>query len=202
MSINPATGAALGEVPEWTEAEVRAAVQSARDAGRSWARRPIRDRAAQVMRFRDAILNCAEEIIDAIVHEGGKTRQEALGTEVLLVVDLATYFCKRAEKILAPRPISLHLLKTRTSYLHYVPRGVVGIISPWNFPFSIPMGETIMALLAGNAVVLKPSEVTPLIAVADGARVAVGGQLPDGPGQLYPPTVLTDVRQDVVVPLL
>src|SRR6185369_7724024 len=60
---------------------------------------------------------------------------------------------------------SLHLLKTRASYVHYVPRGVVGIIAPWNFPFSIPMGEVVMALLAGNGVVLKPSEMTPLIAM-------------------------------------
>src|SRR5512138_2389032 len=103
VSINPATEAPLGEVPEWTAAEVRAAVQSGRDAARTWGRLPIRERAAQVMRFRDAILERAEEIIEAIVHEGGKTRGEALGTEVLVVVDLATYFCKRAEQILAPR---------------------------------------------------------------------------------------------------
>lgn len=166
VSINPATGAALGEVPEWTAAEVRAAVESGRAAARSWARLPVRERAAQVLRFRDAILERAEEIIEAIVHEGGKTRQEALVTELLVVVDLATYFCNRAEKILAPRPISMHLLKNRKSYLHYVPRGVVGIIAPWNFPFSIPVGEAIMALLAGNAVVIKPSEITPLIALA------------------------------------
>jgi acyl-CoA reductase-like NAD-dependent aldehyde dehydrogenase len=166
VSVNPATGAPLGEVPEWTAAEVGAAVQRAREAARDWGRLPIRERAARIMRFRDAILNRAEDLIEAIVREGGKTRHEALGTEILLVVDLTTYFCKRAEEILAPRPITLHLLKTKKSYVHYVPRGVVGIISPWNFPFSIPLGETVMALLAGNAVVLKPSEVTPLIALA------------------------------------
>ena len=57
--------------------------------------------------------------------------------EVMVVADLATYFIKRAPRILAPEPIPLHLLKNRGSYLHYVPRGVVGIISPWNFPFGI-----------------------------------------------------------------
>jgi acyl-CoA reductase-like NAD-dependent aldehyde dehydrogenase len=86
--------------------------------------------------------------------------------EVLVVADAVTYFCKRAHRILEDEQISLHMLPHRKSYLHYLPRGVVGIISPWNFPFSIPLGETIMALLAGNAVVLKPSEVTPLIALA------------------------------------
>jgi succinate-semialdehyde dehydrogenase/glutarate-semialdehyde dehydrogenase len=179
LSINPATGEPLGEVPEWSAAEVRAAVQRARDAARAWGRVPVRERAERVMGFRDAILNRAEELIDAIVREGGKTRQEALGTEILVVVDLATYFCKRAESILAPRPITLHLLKTRKSYLHYIPRGVVGIISPWNFPFSIPLGETVMALLAGNAVVLKPSEVTPLVALAAKAVFDQSG-LPQG----------------------
>jgi succinate-semialdehyde dehydrogenase/glutarate-semialdehyde dehydrogenase len=67
--------------------------------------------------------------------------------------------------MLAPEPISLHLLKHRASYLHFVPRGVIGVIAPWNFPFSIPLGETMMSLIAGNGVVLKPSEVTPLIAL-------------------------------------
>ena len=59
--------------------------------------------------------------------------------------------------MLAPEPVPLHLMKHRASYLHFVPRGVVGVIAPWNFPFSIPIGETIMALIAGNGVVLKPS---------------------------------------------
>src|SRR5262249_56330182 len=85
--------------------------------------------------------------------------------EVMTAGDLATSSCKRAAKILAPEPIGLHLLKNRGSYIHYTPRGVVGIIAPWNFPFAIPIGETVMSLLAGNAVVLKPSDVTPLIAL-------------------------------------
>jgi succinate-semialdehyde dehydrogenase/glutarate-semialdehyde dehydrogenase len=85
--------------------------------------------------------------------------------EVLLVADLVDYFCKRAEKLLAPQPIPLHLMKHKRSYVHYVPRGVVGIIAPWNFPFSIPSGEALMAMIAGNGVVVKPSEITPLCAL-------------------------------------
>jgi succinate-semialdehyde dehydrogenase/glutarate-semialdehyde dehydrogenase len=99
------------------------------------------------------------------VREAGKTRLEALGMEIILVADLVRYFTKHAAEMLEPEPITLHLLKHRASYLHYVPRGVVGVIAPWNFPLSIPLGETMMALIAGNAVVLKPSEVTPLIAL-------------------------------------
>lgn len=165
VSRNPASGEVLGEVQVTSPDEVRAAVARARAAQREWGTLPVGERARRLRAFRDEILTRAEEIIELISKEGGKTRQEALGMEVIVVVDLADYFIKRAEKILAPRPIPLHLLKTKKSYLHYAPRGVVGIISPWNFPFSIPMGETIMALLAGNAVVVKPSEVTPLIAL-------------------------------------
>src|SRR6185503_19249506 len=67
--------------------------------------------------------------------------------------------------LLAPESIPLHLMRHRASYVHHVPRGVVAVIAPWNFPFSIPMGEVVMALIAGNGVVLKPSEMTPLIAL-------------------------------------
>jgi succinate-semialdehyde dehydrogenase/glutarate-semialdehyde dehydrogenase len=85
--------------------------------------------------------------------------------EVVLVADLVRYFAKHAPQQLAPEPIPLHLMKHRASYVHFVPRGVIGIIAPWNFPFSIPLGETMMSLIAGNGVVLKPSEVTPLVAL-------------------------------------
>jgi acyl-CoA reductase-like NAD-dependent aldehyde dehydrogenase len=164
VSRNPATGQILGEVPVASAGDVGDAVRRARAAQVSWGSLPVRERARRVSAFRDELLARADEVIDAIVAESGKTRQEALSMEVMLIVDLVDYFCKRAESILAPRAIPLHLMKHRRSYLHHVPRGVIGIISPWNFPFSIPMGETIMALLAGNGVVLKPSEVTPLVA--------------------------------------
>jgi succinate-semialdehyde dehydrogenase/glutarate-semialdehyde dehydrogenase len=165
LSRNPATGQVLGEVPAMSADEVRAAVARARAAQRDWARLPVRERARRVAAFKDEILTRAEEVIDLLVKEGGKTRSEALGMEVVIAVDLADYFVKRAHKILAPQPIPLHLLKNKKSYVHFAPRGVIGIISPWNFPFSIPLGETIMALIAGNGVVLKPSEITPLIAL-------------------------------------
>jgi succinate-semialdehyde dehydrogenase/glutarate-semialdehyde dehydrogenase len=122
-------------------------------------------RCRRIARFAEVLMTRAEEVIDVLVREGGKTRLEALGMEVVLVADLARYFAKHAPEMLAPEPVPLHLMKHRASYLHFVPRGVVGIIAPWNFPFSIPLGETIMSLIAGNGVVLKPSEVTPLIAL-------------------------------------
>ena len=164
-SINPATGEPLGEVPDLTAAEVRAAVDRARAAQREWGALPLEARCRRVVRFAEVVMARAEEVIDLLVREGGKTRLEALGMEVVLVADLVRYFARQAPRILAPEPIPLHLMKHRASYLHFVPRGVVGVIAPWNFPFSIPLGETMMALIAGNGVVLKPSEVTPLIAL-------------------------------------
>jgi succinate-semialdehyde dehydrogenase/glutarate-semialdehyde dehydrogenase len=165
VSYNPATGEPLGEVPVMNADEVRAAVERARAAQRDWAEVDVEERGRRMLAFRDAVVARADEIGDLICRENGKTRIEALSSEIFLIVDLTTYFSKRAHKILAPRPIPMHLLKHRKSYIHYSPRGVVGIIAPWNFPFSIPVGETVMSLLAGNAVVLKPSEVTPLVAL-------------------------------------
>ncbi len=175
VSINPATGEPIGEVPDFSAEEVRAAVQRARLAHRAWASIPVAERSKRIARFAEVLMERAEEVIDLLVREGGKTRVEALGMEVITVADLVRYFAKHGPSMLAPEPVSLHLLKHRASYLHYVPRGVVGIISPWNFPFAIPMGEVMMAMIAGNGVVLKPSEVTPLIALkAHELHVAAG----------------------------
>ena len=164
-SINPANGSVLAELPDQTPEEVRAAIASARAAQFEWGKLSTSARCRRVLRFAEVLMARAEDVIDTIVAEGGKTRLEALGMEVIVVADLVRYFTKHAPEMLAPEPITLHLLKHRASYLKYVPRGVIGIIAPWNFPFSIPLGETMMALIAGNAVVLKPSEVTPLIAL-------------------------------------
>lgn len=164
-SINPATGAPLGEVPDMTAAQVKAAVDAARAAQREWRKVPIEQRCKRALRFAEVLMARAEEVIDLLVAEAGKTRMEALGMEVVVVADLVRYFAKHAPEMLAPEPVPLHLLKHRASYLHFVPRGVIGIIAPWNFPFSIPIGETMMSIIAGNGVVLKPSEVTPLIAL-------------------------------------
>jgi succinate-semialdehyde dehydrogenase/glutarate-semialdehyde dehydrogenase len=164
-SINPATGEPIGEVPDMSADQVHAVIASVRSAQRDWARVPLETRCRQVTRFAEVLMARAEELIDVIVREAGKTRLEALGMEVIVVADLVRYFAKHAPEMLAPEPVPLHLMKHRASYLHFVPRGVVGVIAPWNFPFSIPLGETMMSLIAGNGVVLKPSEVTPLIAL-------------------------------------
>ena len=179
VSINPATGVPLGDVPEMSEAEVQAAVARARTAQAGWGALPVAERCRQVARFAEVLMDRADEVIDLITKEGGKTHLEALGTELAVVADLTRYFTKHAPRQLAPEPIPLHLMRHRASYVHYVPRGVVGVIAPWNFPFSIPMGEVVMSLIAGNGVVLKPSEMTPLIALKAKELVDAAGLPPD-----------------------
>lgn len=165
MSINPATGAALGTVPDLGPADVSRAIAAARAVQPAWANTPVEVRCRKVAAFADVLMERAEEVVELLARESGKTLFEALSMEVVPVADLVRYFAKHAPQMLAPERVRLHLLKHRASYLHFAPRGVVGIIAPWNYPFSIPIGEAMMALIAGNAVVLKPSEVTPLIAL-------------------------------------
>lgn len=158
----PATGEILGQVPIATVDDVKRTVARARKAQAAWSVLPIAERCARLLRFRDALVERAEEIVDIVSRECGKPRTDALGHELMLAVDALTYYCKNAPRILAPREIDLHLLKHKKSVVHYVPRGVVGVISPWNYPFIIPMGDVFAALVSGSAVVVKPSEVTPL----------------------------------------
>src|SRR5512135_23163 len=102
VSINPATGQPLGEVPDMTAGEVRAAVASARAAQHAWAAQPVEVRCRRVLRFAEVLMSRAEDVIDLLVREGGKTRLEALGMEVVLVADLVRYFTKHAPEMLAP----------------------------------------------------------------------------------------------------
>lgn len=159
----PATGELLGEVRVSTRDDVLAAVARARKAQSAWGVLPIEERCERLLRLRDALVERADEIVEIVSRECGKPRHDVLSAEVTVSVDLLTYYCKNAARILAPHDIGLHLLKHKKSSVHLAPRGVVGIISPWNFPFVIPMGDVVAALVAGNAVVLKPSEITPLV---------------------------------------
>lgn len=164
-SYAPATGELLGEAPNMTAEQVRQTVERARRAQEAWGALPVEERCERVLRFRDAIVERADEIVELLTRECGKPRHEALVHEVMVVADIATYFAKVAPKVLAPHELPLHLMKHRRSFVHYAPRGVVGVISPWNFPFQLPLRDALLALIAGNAAVLKPSEVTPLIAL-------------------------------------
>jgi acyl-CoA reductase-like NAD-dependent aldehyde dehydrogenase len=158
---NPATLAPLGEVEVAGSQEVRAAVEQGRKAQPEWAALAFEERGRYLERAIRVLLERQDAFVDSIVAETGKPRAEALATEVMTACDALQFYAKRAKRILADRHLPLHLLKTKKLKIVHRPLGVVGIITPWNFPFILSLNPTAQALMAGNAVVLKPSEVTP-----------------------------------------
>jgi acyl-CoA reductase-like NAD-dependent aldehyde dehydrogenase len=166
-SVNPATGEVLGELDSAGPTEVRSAVARAHRAQPDWNAWGIRNRVRALRRFQQILLARKTDIARRIVQEAGKPTVEALVTEVLVVLDAARFLVDNAFPILREEklPHGNLALKTKSGRILHEPYGVVGIISPWNYPFSIPATEAMAALVAGNAVVLKPSELTPLIAL-------------------------------------
>ena len=164
VSYNPATGAEVGRVPITSPEDVRTAVERARTAFQSWKKTSFAERAVYIMKAREMILSQIDEIAHLISAESGKPFGEAISMEIAPVLDLLQYFARNTEKLLRPARvgIGLYALLGRSSRIVYHPLGVVGIIPAWNYPFSIPLGEAAMALMAGNTVVIKPSELTPL----------------------------------------
>jgi succinate-semialdehyde dehydrogenase/glutarate-semialdehyde dehydrogenase len=102
-----------------------------------------------------------EQFIDVIVRETGRSRMETIMMEIFPACDSLAYYSRKAKKILADRKVPLHLLRNKKMVLTYRPLGVIGIITPWNGPFILSLNPTVQALMAGNTVVVKPSEVTP-----------------------------------------
>ena len=140
---------------------VREAVENARKAQLEWAATDFGERGAYLERAARWLAANADAFVDRIIAETGKPRTEALATEVLLAADALQFYAKRARHILADRKLPTHLMKTKRLRVTHRPLGVVGIITPWNFPFLLALNPTVQALVAGNAVVLKPSESTP-----------------------------------------
>jgi acyl-CoA reductase-like NAD-dependent aldehyde dehydrogenase len=166
-SVNPATGEVLREFECAGEGEVRAAVARARALQPAWNGLGPRRRIAVLKEFQRRLHESKSEIADAITREAGKPRGEALTTEVLVVLDAARFLIDNAHRLLGDEPVPHGNLvtKLKRGRLLREPYGVVGIVSPWNYPFLIPATETLAALVAGNAVVLKPSELTSVVAL-------------------------------------
>lgn len=160
----PANGQLVGTVSITPPEDVRAVVDRARAAQVAWAAKPLSERAQFLRKVRARVLARQGDIVECLARQNGKPRAEGLIHEVMEHLELLTYFSDEGERILTSQPIPAHLLIHRQSYVHYQPRGVLGVVAPWNFPFTIPFGAVAMGLLAGNAVVLKPSEFTPLVA--------------------------------------
>jgi len=161
--VSPATREKIGAVAVDTAEEVAAAAARARKAARIWAAVPMAQRAAALLAARDTFDDHREELVELLCRENGKPRLEAL-TELAYVGDMLTFYGKRGRKFLAPHRVTPHLMLNKRVTIHYQPRGVVGFITPWNFPLILTVGEAVPALVAGNAVIIKPSEWTPLIA--------------------------------------
>ncbi|MGZ3682197.1 MAG: aldehyde dehydrogenase family protein, partial [Ktedonobacterales bacterium] len=179
VSYNPATGEPVGDVAMDDEADVRTAIARARAAQPAWAARSLDERSRVLRAFRRVLLARANWLTDLIAREQGRPEVEALTQEILPIADLVTYYTRRAKRFLRDEKLPMHLLMYKRSFVQYKPYGVVAVISPWNYPFALPASEVVLALLAGNAVVLKPSEFTPLIGQAIGELFQQAG-LPDG----------------------
>ena len=166
-AVSPVTLAPIGEFECASAEDVRAAVERARKAQAAWGELPVAKRAQYLWRLLDQFVARQDEIIDAVIQETGKARSEAISMEVFACCDAITYYAKRAEKFLAPERRGIHGVMgfAKRLTLVYKPLGVVGLITPWNGPVVLAVNPLVQAIVAGNAVIHKPSEVTPFSAL-------------------------------------
>ncbi len=175
ISTNPATLQELGRVPVMTAPEVEQALTRARRVQPGWAGLSYKARGEYMLRAKDLLVERQDEVCDLIAREVGKPTLEAMTSEVLPGANLMDYFARQSAKLLQKEEFTLSVFRNKKSRIEYQPLGVVGIISPWNYPFAIPLGEVVMGLMAGNAVLLKPSEFTPLVGLKIGEIFRAAG---------------------------
>jgi acyl-CoA reductase-like NAD-dependent aldehyde dehydrogenase len=178
---NPATLEKITELPIASPEEVAEAVERARKAQAIWRARSFAERAELLYRFRDLLIDDQERLADILTSESGKPRGEVYGNELFYLCDVIGFWASNAAKFLKAEKIRPHLLmfKTKKVISAHHPLGIIGIISPWNFPLVLTAGDAMPALMAGNAVVIKPSELTPLTALF-AADLAQRAGLPEG----------------------
>src|SRR5438067_3362508 len=166
-SINPATGAVLRSFPSVGASQVHEAVLRAHAAQPAWNDRGIKRRIAIIREFQRVLHQNKTKVATLITSEAGKPYVEALLTEVMVVLDAVRFCVDNAYSFVRDEhiPHGNVAMKTKKGRLCREPHGVIGIISPWNYPFSIPATDALAALVTGNTVVLKPSEFTSLVAL-------------------------------------
>jgi acyl-CoA reductase-like NAD-dependent aldehyde dehydrogenase len=164
-SFNPATGELVGTVETLTPRKVQGVVDDVAEVQPFWAALSLEDRARYMRRASDVILDELDDLADLLTREQGKPRLESYTMELLPTIDALKWIADNGPDILGDEKIgfSQALFLTKKGKFTYEPYGVVGVIAPWNYPWSIPFGEVAMALMAGNGVVLKPASLTPLI---------------------------------------
>lgn len=163
-TTSPYTGEPLANLPVSTPDDIKDAFARARTAQAGWAATPAADRKRITLRFHDPVLQRQEEALDLMQAESGKTRRDAF-LEVSDIAITARHYARSAQRLLSPkrRKGAIPVL-THTTEPHH-PKGIVTVIPPWNYPLSIAAGDTLPALMAGNAVVQKPDTQTALTAL-------------------------------------
>lgn len=160
----PFTGELLGHLPRCTPEDVRAVARRARDAQARWAQTPFHERAAIFLRFHDRLLQRQEEVLDLVQLESGKARRHAF-EEVVAVANVVRYAVNAAQRYLRPRKRQAAIPGVTTTWQFSHPVGVVGIVSPWNYPLVLAADDLVAALIVGNAAILKPDQQTPYTAL-------------------------------------
>jgi acyl-CoA reductase-like NAD-dependent aldehyde dehydrogenase len=156
--INPGTGEKFGEVRMATEADVQRARAEMAAAAETWAAKPVRERARIIGELKRVIIDATDEITAVVNQDHGKSRLDALH-EVFMTVEKLHFYARKAPDWLQPEGVPRGLYFFKKMYTERVPYGVVGIIGPWNYPIDLMVPPIIAALLAGNTVMVKPSEV-------------------------------------------
>jgi acyl-CoA reductase-like NAD-dependent aldehyde dehydrogenase len=171
---NPATGETIATVENMSAERVRQLVERARAAQPAWEAAGFDARARLMLRLRQWMVANRASLVDAVVAENGKTREDAMLAELFYMADSLGFWAKNAEKYLGEERVKTHspLVFGRKVLVRYRPLGVVGVIAPWNYPITLGVGDALPALMAGNSVVIKPSEITPLATrmMVDAAR--------------------------------
>jgi succinate-semialdehyde dehydrogenase/glutarate-semialdehyde dehydrogenase len=175
---NPATGEVLGTVLRCTAEDVDLAVRRAREAQRRWRESSFDERREVLLRFHDLVLDRQDELLDVIQLESGKARRHAY-EEILDAAIVARYYARSAERYLRPKRRQGAFPFLTATWEHHHPVGVVGVISPWNYPLTLSIGDATPALAAGNGVVIKTDTQTPFSALAGAALLEEAG-LPAG----------------------
>jgi succinate-semialdehyde dehydrogenase/glutarate-semialdehyde dehydrogenase len=163
-SFSPIDGRRLGTVPAPGPEHVAHIVEEVARVQPFWAALPLADRARYMRRAGQVIIDSLDELAALLTREQGKPRTESYSMELVPTIDALRWIAETGQRILGGERVGLPLFAgAKRARIAYEPLGVVGVIAPWNYPWSIPFGEVAIALMAGNGVVLKPASLTPLI---------------------------------------
>ena len=182
VSTTPMTGAPLASLPISTPDDVTVAVASARTAQRAWARTSLAHRARVLLRFHDLVLERQVEVLDLVQLESGKTRSHAF-EEVADCAIVARHYAREGAAYLKDTRVRGGIPVLSQTVVSARPKGVVGIVSPWNYPLSLAVTDALPALMAGNAVVLRPDLQSSLTALI-GLELLLEAGLPEGVFQI------------------